>query len=222
MVRGTWLGTVLGSIVTGFVAAVLLIACNGCGDRWSGLRDLPRLPDPAVVRVTMMDSEGPSGLCTAFKVADDLIATAAHCIAESGVTSYALSGPHAVSGSEGFVLYVDRENDVAILRAKVRGDIIRIAAHDPEVGDPVWTSGYPAGKPLASVGFWSGRDTDGQGICSVVVVGGASGSPIIDSDGMAVGVLVAGDLGRSHNMAFVATVEHLRHAVRVANSFNRP
>lgn len=200
-----WLAGVL--VLAGIVA--LLVTCGSCA---AGPRAvwLPRLYAPATAQLVM---EG-AGSCTAWKISSDMIATAGHCCDDG--YEYSLSGDNAPVGDlERPAMLVDDDvHDVCVLRAKMRGQSIPLADEEPEVGEPVWTAGYPQGRFLISDGYWSGHDGRGQNVCSVVVHGGSSGSPILDASGRAVGVLVA--RVELDNLTIVAPLEWLARAKRVA------
>lgn len=177
--------------------------------------NLPSVEPPAVARLVMSEDGEEVGSCTAWKVEGrNLAVTAGHCCSEPSVKYHMVSGA-AVAGAEAVPLVVDLTHDVCVMRAEMRGDAIPMALKDPEPGDAVWTYGFPRRTPLISTGIWSGRDGDGQGIASVACAGGASGSPILDPSGRAVGVLVAGYPSMS-NIAFIAPLEWLRLAVVAA------
>ncbi len=187
-----------------FALTVALVAqCFGCGAA-SPRVALPELYRPAVTRLEIVGL----GKCTAWKLSEDLVATAGHCCNEGA--EYVL-GSAPVGTPSPVVLVDDDVHDVCVLRGKMAGDPIALASEDPAVGAPVWTAGYPVGWFLISSGFWSGRDEDNEGVCSVVVAGGASGSPILDVHGRAVGVLIKKIQGMD-NLTLVATIEHLRAA----------
>lgn len=173
-------------------------------------RGMTWLYRPAVTLLVMKSPDGDGGKCTAWKLDADLIATAGHCCEPD--YEYTLVGEDAAPVN----LYDDDLHDVCILRGHMAGAPIALASSDPEVGAPVWTAGYPKGWFLISSGHWAGRDHDDEGVCSVVVAGGASGSPVLDSDGRAVGVLVKRAVGMD-NLTIVSPIEWLEMAHLVAS-----
>jgi hypothetical protein len=163
----------------------------------------PTMSDPAVVKLLMTDQ----GQCTAWKIGANLVATAGHCCEEG--STYTAEGPHSVAHREIKVLVDDDEHDICIMEGPIDGRTIALASGDPAVGETVWTTGYPRGTFLISDGYWSGRDEDGDGVCSVVVNPGASGSPILNLRGEAIGILVRYRPGMD-NLAFVTSLDVLR------------
>lgn len=173
---------------------------------------VPATSDPAVIKMSMTDTEGNSGHCTAWKVGANLVATAGHCCEVGNV--YGAIGSHAVKASVFTLLVDDDEHDVCILRGVIAGNVINLATTSPGIGEVVWTAGYPRGSFLISDGYWSGNDENG-GICSVNVNPGASGSPVMNMRGEAVGILVRYMPGMD-NLAYVTTLESVHAAVKLA------
>jgi V8-like Glu-specific endopeptidase len=134
-------------------------------------------------------------------------------VAKKVVTTYHATGPHAVPGAEFTVLVDDDKHDVCVMRGKMRGAPLALAAHDPPVGSRVWTAGFPKTVFLISDGVWSGRqeDEDNEGIASTSVWGGASGSPVMDSNGRVIGILRA-YYPPMDTMSVIAPIEWLRAA----------
>jgi V8-like Glu-specific endopeptidase len=199
------------------IVLALLVSCSSCAARQYP-DQVPTMSDPAVVKLIIIMNGEESGYCTAWKLGEDLAMTAGHCCQKSTLedkVNYTAAGPHAVPGSEMSVLYDDDDHDVCVLRGKILGAPIRIASMDPSPGQAVWTAGYPKTEYLISSGYWSGRDDEGWGKASVAVWGGASGSPLMNSAGEAVGVLVAYRPPMS-NLGYMATVEWMRIAVDMA------
>lgn len=213
-------------------AAALLAACGSCAH--GGVQDHPNTTDvPAVVRLMVTDEDGDTRFaCTAWKVGDGLVATAGHCCRDE--VTYTLDGPGVVKGAEARIIVdlydpdkdSEGDKDVCIMKGEVRGEPIRLAAKDPQVGSHIWTVGYPDNIFLISEGIWSGRDEENFGITSSVVRPGASGSPVMNAKGEAVGVLVrfvpnmrsGGD-----SITKVAPIEKLRLALRKARALkNKP
>lgn len=193
-----------------FILAILTLsavslACSSCTSMPQPLSpgSAPTMSDPAVIKLLMVDV----GQCTAWKVGPGLIATAGHCC-EDGFT-YTTEGRHTVAGATPTILVDDDEHDICIMKGPIAGPTIELASGDPVMGETVWTTGYPRGVFLISDGYWSGRDEDGDGVCSVVVNPGASGSPILNVRGEAVGVLVRYRPGMD-NLAFVTSLAALR------------
>jgi len=223
-----------GVLTTCFIV-MLLMACSSCAYRQYP-SEVPTMSDPAVAQLVTVEDGKESGHCTVFKVGSDLAMTAGHCCGtdeDSGaslpnilgalvdlkvdkpVMTYHAKGPHAIPGAGLEVLYDDDEHDVCLLKGKLKGAPLALALHDPALGARVWTAGYPKGQYLISSGYWSGRDEDDESVASIAVWGGASGSPVMDSDGRVVGVLRAYYPPLS-NLAIIASLEWLRTALAQA------
>lgn len=173
---------------------------------------LPHLYAPAVA-LLQLHTPGGDGHCTAWKIGDGLLATAGHCC-EDGYT-YSLRGDGTSLKDEPPTVLVDDDvHDVCVLAGTLRGRAIELADEVPDIGAPVWTAGYPRGYYLISSGYWSGSGNESDR-SSVVVAPGASGSPILNEDGRAVGTLVA-YVPTTDNIALVSRLEWLRRARTVA------
>lgn len=199
-------------VLTAIMTVAVVAACSSCGGP-DYAAHLPTTSGPPVAKLEVVNEEG-GGSCTAWKVASDMIVTAGHCCSDDA--QFILSGPHARPGTMATVLIDDDKHDVCVMRASMLGDAIPLALHDPVVGAPVWTAGYPLGTFLISTGIWSGRDSDGDGIASTAVGGGASGSPVMDADGRAVGVLRARYPRMGDSLTIIAPIEWVRVAVAQA------
>ena len=174
--------------------------------------DVPSTMGPSVAKLIKVVNGEEDGTCSVFKVGMDLAMTAGHCC-EKGTDGEMVSY-HAVEGAAipgaGFeIRHDDDKHDVCILRGMMKGAPLRLAHHDPVQGERVWTAGYPKGVFLISEGLWSGRDSDGDGLASVAVWGGASGSPVMNRDGKVIGILRAYYPPMS-NMAIIAPIEWVR------------
>jgi hypothetical protein len=215
-----WFATVLAVI---FLAT--LASSAGCTPRYLA-GDVPSQMDPPVARLVKVVDGEIAGYCTVFMVGTELAMTAGHCcgaddededIAEilgvelpKKVITYHAEGPHAVPGAGFKVLHDDDEHDVCVMRGKLHGAPLMLAAHDPNLGARVWTAGYPKTHLLFSDGLWSGRTESGEySKASVAVWGGSSGSPVMDGEGRVVGVLVAMYPPMS-NLSLIAPLEWLR------------
>jgi len=194
------------------VVIALLTACSACGSAQHP-GQAPTMSDPAVAKLQALAED--AGSCTVWKTTDGLAVTAGHCCEMNEI--YSASGPHAVAGATFTVLVDDDIHDVCVLRGELRGNAIKIALYDPKIGERIWTAGYPRGKFLISDGYWAGRDEDNEGICSSVVGFGASGSPIMNTRGESVGVLIK-RFGDMDNLTFVAPIEWVRRAVLMART----
>jgi hypothetical protein len=193
----------------------------------------PTKMNVAVVKLTSIDHKGEElGYCTGWKLDDNRMVTAGHCCVydkpaddadelevllglaktkEVEVPHFTMFGPYAIPGETAKPVYRDMKHDICILEGHMRGAPIVLANRDPEIGARVFTAGYPRTTFLISEGLWSGRDDDGQAVASIAIWGGASGSPVLDDQGRAVGVSVAMWTGFD-SLAFIAPLEWLRIA----------
>lgn len=201
--------------MTKFRYALLFMPLAACVSTHPG--SAPTLSNPPVARlaVTSLIDPTDSGSCTIWKTTDGLAVTAGHCC-EPG-KSYTATGPHAVPGASFEMLVDDDEHDVCVLRGKMLGQPVGLALFDPQVGERIWTAGYPRGKYLISDGYWAGRDDNNEGVCSSVAGFGASGSPIMNVRGESVGVLIK-RFGDMDSLTFVAPIEWVRAAVAQAKT----
>lgn len=194
---------------------LMLVSCTSCAGRQYP-DQVPTMSDPAVVRLVKMVDGEEAGFCTAWKVDENHLMTAGHCCdeAEEGtVLSYTAKGPHAIPGQEITVVFDNDEHDSCLMKGKAHGPPIRLASLDPGMGEMVWTAGFPRLEYLISAGYWSGRTESGEyAKASVAVFGGASGSPVFNSKGEAVGILVAYYPPMS-NMALLTPLEWARDAL---------
>lgn len=197
------------------VAVIVLIAsCTGCQPRWY-VKEMPTTTDPAVVLMRMVDADGGSTSCTAWKLDDEHVATAGHCCKPVHI-AYWGSGPHAVEGDmfEPLIDNDDDDYDICIMRGHIHGAPLAFAHHDPAKGEPVWTVGYPHGVFLISGGYWAGRNNN-RAVASVTAYPGASGSPVFNGDGEVVGIIIE-YLEPMDNVAYMSPLERLKVMVRRA------
>lgn len=206
----------LGKIALTLAIAVTL-ACGSCAR--NPVPDEPRtLNRPTVGKLIIIDSDGNrEGLCTAWKATEDLIVTAGHCCEDGH--HYMLEGDAGVPGTR-IVSLVDNDKvDVCVLHGKMRGEPIKLAHWDPQIGSKVWVAGYPKGYFMIGEGYWSGRDiTDdnARAMFSIDAVGGYSGSPVLNTDGRVVAILVEGYLGAS--VTFGVNLNQIRIAIKKARA----
>lgn len=225
-----WFATIL----TIVLVVVFLVSCSSCAEMKYPL-PLPTQMDVAVARMITVKDGKEDGYCTAFKVGDSRIMTAGHCCGTDddnvdadiddilGILNgaqpkakptmeYHAVGTHAIPGESFRVLIDDDDHDVCVLEGHLHGAPLMVAMHDPDIGAQVFTAGYPKAQFLMSQGLWSGRNSGDQAMASIAVWGGASGSPVMDSDGRVVGVLRAFYAPMS-NMAILSAVEWARYAL---------
>lgn len=197
-----------------FFLGCLLITQTSCAPS-ARVRNAPQASMPTVAKLVTVKNGEVSGHCTAWKVGAARAITAGHCC-DPGDTFVFTEGL-GLAGSPIRVLIDDDKHDICVLEAYMRGPSLQLASLDPAIGEYVWTAGYPVRPLVISGGFWSGRvdiEVDDQmmslGVSSVVVAGGASGSPLMNARGQAVGMVVAGYTRSGDNIAFSTTVEWLR------------
>lgn len=195
-------------------ALVLLVACAA---HPATATNAPSVGMPSVAKLKISMAGKLTGHCTVWKADDRLLVTAGHCCDED--YTYGLDEGMSYPGSAATLLVDDDDHDICVLRGQMQGPRIALAGQDPDVGAFVWTAGYPDGVLLISSGYWSGRSqlSDGVwGTASAVGRHGASGSPMMDADGRAIGVLVAGYLDGGDNIEFTALLEWLRNDLALA------
>jgi len=177
---------------------------------YASLNQLYEDVSPGVVRIIVRDAlnEGHSG--TGFYVSKDgLIATNWHVIALPGVSSIRVETPDGEQ-AEADVLAINPEADLAILKSRsgvVPGHVFS-GRYDPplKIGDETFTIGYPKGLRLSfSRGVVSGIRTAAEVRAACRLAGtlkhgysyvqtdagidaGNSGGPLLDGDGLVLGV----------------------------------
>ena len=93
--------------------------------------------------------------------------------------------------------YQDPGNpDLCIIRIKYERPIMKIASSNPDRGDKVYGAGYPLGMYEPGIihfveGYFSGLLSDQSSIWTMPVVGGSSGTLVVNSWGNVVGVVSA-------------------------------
>jgi Trypsin-like peptidase domain len=198
------------------VLVVLVTALVACGAKQHP-DNVPTMSDPAVVKLVRMEGGEEAGYCTAWKLDENRMMTAGHCCDKEEGTSYTSVGHHAIPGQIHEILFDNDKHDVCVMSGRIKGAPIKLAKFDPPMGQRVWTAGYPKTEYLISDGYWSGR-TDGEeeeyAKASIAVWPGASGSPVLNADGDAVGVLVAFYAPFSQ-MALLTPLEWMKEAAKL-------
>lgn len=149
-------------------------------------------------------AESASG--TGFFVAQDVVVTAAHVVADASFLT--LRGTNGTA--RGSLIMLLPERDVALIRVEpssrsnetLHGYVFQWADAPPRVGDDVRIVGYPAGLPL---NWKSGRVTSTDGSADVggisrsgllvydaQAIGGNSGGPVLNERDQVVGLVTSG------------------------------
>lgn len=154
------------------------------------------------------------GICSAFLVGEDMIATAGHCVDTrsckdlSFVFGYQMKDENTdlstVSKDETYhcktVLSreLTRQQDYALVKLDrpVRGHrILSLASQAPQAGEEIFVIGYPAGLPAKVAGGASVRSVEpGFFVANMDTYGGNSGSAVFSAKtNEVVGILVRGE-----------------------------
>ncbi|KRE41113.1 hypothetical protein ASG74_14735 [Knoellia sp. Soil729] len=152
-----------------------------------------------VVRIDSSTCDG-GGIGTGFLIDDALIVTAAHVVegaASLGLTFGDESDPTVASG---VVVGIDRETDMALIRADrdLDGHVFGLADSQPDVGQSVVAIGFPQGEPMTltsgivsglnrTISF-EGRTFQGLIQTDAAINPGNSGGPMLDLKGAVQGV----------------------------------
>jgi V8-like Glu-specific endopeptidase len=166
-------------------------------------------------------NEPAGAMCSAFLVADDMVATAGHCVTDARcpevgfVFTYRMSAqnqsPMNVDSSEVYncskVLAREQtlNQDYALVQLDrpVRGHrILTLAQAAPQVGDPLFVVGHPSGIPTKIAGGAEVRSVQ-QGFfqANLDTYGGNSGSAVFNANTLeVVGVLVRGERDFSYDV----------------------
>jgi hypothetical protein len=153
--------------------------------------------------------------CSGFLVADNIIATAGHCVTDAGfcndakfVFGFALDkpdrDPQTVKSDDVYsckkVLHQVQENDgsdfalVELDRPVVGRKALDFAKRAPAAGDDVFVIGHPVGLPAKIAGGAKVRnDSTGFFVANLDTFGGNSGSAVFNDKYEVAGVLVRGE-----------------------------
>ncbi|WP_380165140.1 S1C family serine protease [Jannaschia sp. R86511] len=159
-------------------------------------------------RIAVVTCEG-GGSGSGFLVGAGTVATAAHVVEDA--TSISLRfGPDVFRGN---VVELDEENDLALLSVDGTpgSHQFDVADGPARVGTDVAVLGYPGGRPLAmtqgavtSVDLRvdvEGKDRRGLFRTDSAINPGNSGGPVVDSQGVVVGVVTAGSFAPGEGFA---------------------
>jgi S1-C subfamily serine protease len=172
-----------------------------------------RAVSPSVFLIEVLDRSGNvSSIGSAFLIDGGRLVTNAHVV--EGGTPHLRTGPARIPVE---VERVDVENDLAVLRATVTLDApaLRLGSGTPAIGSEVFALGNPQGLERSiSVGLLSGvREVGPNTLLQVTapVSPGSSGGPVVDRDGVVIGVTV-GTIESGQNLNFAVPVDAL-HAL---------
>lgn len=144
----------------------------------------------SVVRVLSWDDK--FSVSSGFFVEKDKIATNIHGVAETGPVYVTLRNEEAIWKVEEVTAF-DVENDLVIL--KIAGEGIPLPLGDSNVlqsGEPVVAVGYPGGGYKVTTGVIDSIRNGGKSIwMKVVISGGNSGGPALNSKGQVIGINTA-------------------------------
>lgn len=149
---------------------------------------------------------------------DGFIVTAAHVVRDAQQIAIVMPG-----GNEGYpadVVYTDPTHDIAILRAgRTFRHYVSLPAQQPTVqlGDRIGITGYPLTPhermPAAASGEISRLTNDGLIQLAASINPGNSGGPVIDSQGVLVGI-VSSRLQPQQGAQGIAFIEPIAPAIR--------
>lgn len=135
--------------------------------------------------------------CTIFSVNPEHRGwmTAAHCIQDPD-TGVRYTDTYTIDGHPAQVVEVDVEDDLALVQTLDWGlpTGFKLAPNGPRTGDMVETMGYSWGilHPLYFIGAVASTEQEMYIFAGMTVIGGQSGSPVVNSRGQAVGVVHVG------------------------------
>ena len=92
------------------------------------------------------------------------------------------------------IVSIDLENDLCLLRINFPLPSIKIAKNPPQIGDKIYTAGYPAGLYQTGYmhffdGYFSGSKADNVAIWTFPATHGSSGSLVINKNGKIIGII---------------------------------
>lgn len=173
----------------------------------------------ALVRRTPLGGTRP--YCSAFFVSQNLIATAAHCLARPGESPLLDIPAPGVMGQEvlfstysqfrntrsttvvpisvAHVIAINLDTDVALLRTQntTSSNYLSVTSRVPQIGSRVYVLGLPGGLPwLLTEGILASLEyNDSNAIVGYVatpsIFFGSSGGPLIDNFGNVIGIVKA-------------------------------
>lgn len=131
---------------------------------------------------------------------ESLVLTAGHVCIE-GIKPNVLFTEAVVMNIKGEVYYsklvdIDENFDLCLIKIDAILPIAKLSKVEPRSGEKVSYSGYPTGMYMPGNlnyfdGYMSGKDPTGDHMYNMPVVGGASGSPVYNSNGQIVSIISA-------------------------------
>jgi hypothetical protein len=115
--------------------------------------------------------------------------TAYHCIADDHGNPY-LDEEFYIDGKRALIVSGNYELDLATLRGPTTQGLI-VSFKDPDLLSYIWTAGYPFEETVALLfaGVFSAYHPDGKAVFNLGVTYGMSGSPVMEKDGLVVGLV---------------------------------
>lgn len=199
------------------IIVLLAVACQ------HGVKSATRPPEsphqqavPALARMTVMGEF----TCTAWHIGGGQWITAGHCCDAARVdeadsvadlitrTASAVDSVYVevqLDGEPANIVRRAESDDACVMHGPERSAYFVLAHHMPRFGSRVKFYGFPEGHFGVWEGLYVGDDehstSDGDVMFTAPVWGGASGSPLIDEDGYACGIVVSSFRGRPYSYA---------------------
>lgn len=162
------------------ITALAFFMMVGCATPISGTMH-------STARLDIFVGTTPVGVCTAFAISHNELLTAGHCVAEM------IKGNHVeFNGARPILIKVDYTNDVAKLFLPNHGVKPLKVANHVKMGDEAYVVGCPMGSCGIITRGWVAESYKHWMVISASSTGGNSGSPVLNSDGEVIGILVAG------------------------------
>lgn len=199
------------------VGAVVLLVAGAAGWLWWSRR-----PQALLARVTaasgailVMDGQGTTvAQGSGFFVGPEVFVTDHHVV--SGGLEARVEVGRRVFRVVG-VVGLDRQHDVALLRTAPSTEaFLTLATTLPKLGAPITVYGAPTGfAGTLSTGIVSAERVDGEAPLqiSAPISAGSSGSPVIDEDGLVVGMVTA-SAALAQNVNFAVPASRVQDLLR--------
>lgn len=176
-----------------------------------------------------IDTGGWSGTGFIADQKNGLIITNAHVSGRGAVGTYFVTF-HNGQQAEAKSVYYDAYADFAVLKVMPQDlpkdlEVIEFAKNEPKLGDEIFIVGNAEGQGFSfHTGYLSdlydinGDMPQGTYVINMNTTGGASGSPIVNADNKAIGILYGG--GKTHALALKQ--RYLEHALEALKKDNEP